>query len=793
MKIKAINIYCFRGIPELELELNKKSLLIKGENGSGKSSIIDAFEFFFTGKISHLEGTKSLSLKRHGPHINFNHKDIKVEMVFEDNTRLWRTFKKEPTPPPVLNSYFEETEKGTFILRRSQLLEFIISQPSERFRAIGSIMGIEFLDNIELQMKRARDDLEGEFKSKRQTLKRLYEEISKLLGKNVSEIRQFLPIINLKLRNNGLKELKNLKDLDKYCKNLFNRIKIKAEKSDEVEKFQRILRVINTLNLEDEDLATIKKINNIIKTLIEDDNRRKLSYIELYNVGIAILKDESIKFCPLCEQPINRNNLSIKIHKRLQELRDLSDQASTIRTESIPIINLFENLIKKLEILFNDLENISGLSNERSMIKNILYKLSKITKQIDSAKELKNEINLDEILKIKNNLDKIINKIQNKIQLILEKIELSKEERKLLDIYNLLNALKNKHLEILNILKEIRLAEVDYNTAQLIYTNYSQVKKEKIQNIYNLIQSDARRFYETIHPNDPHQNITLEISTGKRASTELKIDSFGRESEDPRAFTSEGHLDSLGLCIFLSFVKKFNINCPLIILDDIITTIDAQHREKIATLLLTEFQQYQLIIATHDGIWYEQLRAAQRILGIENNFINLEIISWNKDSGPHIRKYKPRWERIIEKIDNGDKSGAGNDGRSYLEWLLKKLCGLMRVQVEFKEDGRYTMAELLDPAEKRIKEKSQGEFKNKVENAFNELRMKTLLANILSHDNLLIESVSIQEVKEFCHSIYNLHKLFLCPNCKNFLKYSREAHKIKCSNERCSKPYCFET
>jgi recombinational DNA repair ATPase RecF len=50
VKIKTINIHAFRGIPDLELQLDGKNLLLRGENGTGKSSIVEAIEFFFTGR-----------------------------------------------------------------------------------------------------------------------------------------------------------------------------------------------------------------------------------------------------------------------------------------------------------------------------------------------------------------------------------------------------------------------------------------------------------------------------------------------------------------------------------------------------------------------------------------------------------------------------------------------------------------------------------------------------------------------------------------------------------------------
>ena len=152
MKIKTINIHALRGIPDLELQLDGKSLLLRGENGTGKSSIVDAIEYFFTGKIPHLEGTKGLSLQRHGPHVNFEPDDVNVELTFNPgNIHLSRTFADIPSSPDQFKHYFQITQKGTFILRRSQILTFIMSKPADRFRAIGSIIGVESLDEIEIE------------------------------------------------------------------------------------------------------------------------------------------------------------------------------------------------------------------------------------------------------------------------------------------------------------------------------------------------------------------------------------------------------------------------------------------------------------------------------------------------------------------------------------------------------------------------------------------------------------------------------------------------------------------
>ena len=99
-KIKAIDIHAIRGITDLQLDLDGKNLIIQGENGTGKSSIVEAIEFFFTGTISHLEGIQGLSLKRHTPHTNYTLKDVQIKIILSPgNISLKRTFTAPPEKP----------------------------------------------------------------------------------------------------------------------------------------------------------------------------------------------------------------------------------------------------------------------------------------------------------------------------------------------------------------------------------------------------------------------------------------------------------------------------------------------------------------------------------------------------------------------------------------------------------------------------------------------------------------------------------------------------------------------
>lgn len=793
-KIKAINIHAFRGIPELELELNEKSLLLRGENGTGKSSIVDAIEFFFTGKISHLEGVKGLSLQRHAPHVNFTPEDINIEIKFNpDNISLNRTFTALPSIPEQLKDYFQITQKGTFILRRLQILAFIMSKPADRFRAIGSIIGIEQLDEIELGMMRLRDDLKGEIDSKNEEIDRLLKELSIIIGKDITTTENILPALNEKLREAKLPLIESFENVDKHAKEMLKTVR-KADSIDQFRVLNDILEEIKIVPVDEKAVNELNSLSNKIKQLLQEDIRLELSIVNLLESGRKVIEVEAMDFCPLCEQEIDRSSLLARIDSRLRTLRDLSDKASEIRTLSVPVINNLQEAINKLKITVSKIKPIPELAKEKSKIIEKIAFLNEFVPHIMDAKDLKNEISVQMFNQHKIEINELWGSISTKCGQLRNEIGLTEQEQKVISVVRLIEQAKSKSIDISRVKYELRSHQNQYELAEKIFSTFSEVKKAKIQGIYDSIQEDIQKFYLTLHPKDPHKNIELTVALGKRASTELKIESFGRGGEDPRALTSEGHLDSLGLCIFLAFVKKFNESCTLVVLDDIVSTVDARHRENICKLLFEEFTDKQLIITTHDEVWYKQLLASQRAYKIEGNFKNLVIVDWNVDTGPKILQYKPRWEKIQEKITSGDKTGAGTDGRQYLEWLLKKICDVTNAPVPVNNWDRGTVGDLFAHARRRMDELVKDEsYKGKISSAFTELEKTIIFGNLLSHDNRLADEVSMDEVKNFCGCVQQLHELFLCSNCKNFISYFRELNILRCQNQNCPDPMEFKT
>lgn len=794
-RIKSINIHAFRGICDLPLELDGKNLVLRGENGTGKSSIVEAIEFFFTGKVALFERTQGLSLRRHVPHIDFNPEEVNIEVTFNPGTvNLNRTFISSPIPPTNLEEYFQIAQNSIFILRRSQLLEFILSKPAERFRTIGNIIGIDYLDNIELEMKRLYDKLNADVQFKKEEINEIIKDLSKIFNKQISNVEDVLLFLNEILKQNNLPLLGSLNEVDKHAEEMLKVVK-KADSINKINCLSEILNELKTPFIHNELIGKIETFSEKINQLMKKRSRLELSLSQLLKTGNIVISEEELDVCPLCEQKIDRDATLNRINVRLKTLLGLSTKVSEVRIESALIKNELNLLLNRINKIISKIDLLIKLNPEKQKITKILGYLEDFINKIENAKELNEVISVQEFLKQKDKIEVILKILQTKSRKMFDEMGLTDDEKKLLEVVRLIERARNKNRDLAKAISILNQINRYYRIAEIIYLKFSEVKKEKIQEIYNSIEGDVERYYRTLHKNDPHKNIGLRISSAKRTrSAELKIESFGQASEDPRAFCSEGHLDSMGLCIFLAFVNKFNDKCSLLILDDVVSTIDAKHRDHICKLLLKEFKEKQLIITTHDALWFEQLRSSQRAYSVEGNFKNMSLIDWNVDMGPKIRPYKPRMEQIQYKISNGDKKGAGNEGRQYLEWLLERIGINIDSQAPIRLTGKYEIRDLFNPVRNRIEKLIKDPtIKSNFLYDFQEIERTGIMGNILSHNNPLAESVSIEEVKRFCNCVNKLHERFLCPTCKHFIIYNRDFGIIRCSNSKCINPIEIKT
>ena len=384
MKIKSIKISAFRGIPNtLDLNLQGKSLLLQGENGTGKSSIIDAIEFFFTGKISHLKSKGPLAVKDNGPNAkNLNESSISLE-INPGTHIITRTFDSNPTFPESLKESANLAKNGKFILRRSQILDLINKSPSERYNFISNIIGTDELEKIDKAMYQAQKYLKDDVIRIESNIEKNIEEIDNIL--EIQDSDYILPTINQLLDKEELEPISSIKELEGCINKLYEMSKLSDnELLIALKDILRIIKEMFSLMVEiDYEFADAENQ----KKVIECHDQSELPIMEILKNSLKII-DKDTKNCPLCENEVESDELLKKINGRLKSLESLKESNNKLKLS----LDNAKDKLKSLNIVLVDLSSKMDYFEELNEFK------EGIESDIESLNNFQKIININSFL-----------------------------------------------------------------------------------------------------------------------------------------------------------------------------------------------------------------------------------------------------------------------------------------------------------------------------------------------------------------------------------------------------------
>lgn len=781
-KVKTLTVHNFRGIRESTIDLDGCSVVILGENGTGKSSFVDALEFYFAGTVSHLEGSQGISTNRHAPHIHSDQFQTEVIIGFDQPEFVGiRNLRSLSEIHGDLQDYHALGANSRFVLRRKNLLDFILAQPGPRYDQLAAIIGVSDLDKVERAFMQVRDELETQVNILRNQIQAEKHKLDELLGSTDYSDEGVLISLNDKLVGLHQPILQNLEEAEK-------RKLIIVSESRSPEDTLAVVNIANGHTQAQELLRQLhffkdyQKFWQSIESLQADATQvRELLFQEALVASRKLLiQYTDLDYCPVCLQTIDRMNILDSLEKRVRSAHSIEEKSAEIKL-------LRDNFIAEIQGQLARLKNLTSqvlavkLPWQTIHIEPYVQFLSELSVAL-SSEPVEMHLPLFEELDANSAIieaEKYITELINTLAAEKSKIEPTEQDKLTLKVIDLLTRVIDIIRELHNLQRKLDSKTATHREMCVIYDSFVRTKRDEIRSIYQDLEGDIQRYFKILHENEGYREINLDVDDSKRASTEIKMDFHDRTHEDPRAFNSEGHLDSLGLCIFLAFVKRFNMGFPIIALDDVVSSIDSGHRQRICNLLFDEFPDVQFFITTHDYIWFEELRSIQRVCGKENKFKNLQILDWSLEDGPRLDKYKPRWERIQEKLKNGDKDGAAGDTRKELEAFLLEASICLMTPVPLRRDGRYTVADLHDPLVCRIKKLLPELYTTNLA-VFHNIQANGIFGNLLVHNNPRAENASLEEVRFFVNAVKDFENLLTCASCHQIPVYHREAKIIRC-------------
>jgi hypothetical protein len=148
----------------------------------------------------------------------------------------------------------------------------------------------------------------------------------------------------------------------------------------------------------------------------------------------------------------------------------------------------------------------------------------------------------------------------------------------------------------------------------------------------DLFAEVSDRFAEIYREINPDEGTFDPLHTQTNTGVEFSVDFYGDETHPPSALHSEEHQDLMGVCLFLALADELSpLERTPILLDDVVMSVDATHRQRVAEVLATTFSdQFQFFLTAHDSTWATQLAEA----GVPGPSNLIRFSDWSLEAGP---------------------------------------------------------------------------------------------------------------------------------------------------------------
>jgi len=318
--------------------------------------------------------------------------------------------------------------------------------------------------------------------------------------------------------------------------------------------------------------------------------------------------------------------------------------------------------------------------------------------------------------------------------------------------------------------------------------------RKRVQSLLDTLRSPINDIYRQIQGTDARP-IKLELpheedTTQQRLN--LVVDfATNRKGVQPGGYLSDSQIHSLALALRLAAIRQFNTAAPMIVLDDIVTSYDANHRRAIAALLASNFTDFQLIVTTHDERFFHYLKDQ---LG-ETDWHFTRIIRLDADFGPRFVDHRVT-DAMIEARWHAGESAANEMRQAEEEWLLQ-LCRDFGVNVRIRPVEKaysYERSELAAAVEQYLRDQGlTAPLVPGVNNRFLTSLQRGAIENFGSHfqesphgdGSKGDEQARWKEFKFF-------RGYFVCPKCgKTRFKHPFGMKRAVCANEGCEAQFEF--
>lgn len=715
LSLQGFRAYLLPQTIELHRGSTPLSLAVFAPNRKGKSSLVDGFEFYFS-KEGTLARLGQRSVDSHAGPIALVHTeasksnvDPSVHFQFREGPDTFNGERRAPngraTEITDAAKRVRSHTKVPFVIRGYELRQFVEGmKPEQRYEEFATWFGLEPLFAIQRRLRQLHFQIKDKADSKVEEGERL-EDLSRLTNDEITawDEEEILAWLNGK-HLAQLPSLVTLSTLSSSDEGYIALARLKAEEDEQLglSQLNSLLAGLDGLYRHPSESAEgpIGRIVDFQGAIARHAAAVHRESEERSAVGQAIFSDVwqaskklletpqgELDTCPLCgtrfsDSPHGSHaNVLVALDKGLAELADYG-RAEKELTEATAGLN---NTRVALQVALTS--RISDLSSAG-------YEVGSIQAFNSAVTEWQNGQEAPDSTLVIQNLDSL----RSSMISAKEAIEVQQGDSTYSKALGATDAL----IQVRRNLERIAQNKECLRTLDAELTRQSSIVGKAIaeytESLVGTLQNDIETLYSEIQGGPTTVPRIYFSFPGEEERNQQRVHLLmdfaeNRKGVLPSGYFSDSQIHTLALSLRLAAIKMFNARVPVIVLDDVVTSYDADHRKTIAGVLARHFADFQIVLVTHDEQFFLLLKDHLP----QNQWLFKRIAEVRTGFGPVFTDHQTV-DEVIDNLLAAGETAAEEIRLSEEEWLLT-ICRDFKTSVDIRPVERpyqYDRAELAD-------------------------------------------------------------------------------------------------
>lgn len=661
-RLRKLTVSHLRGaVQEISIPFSplKRITIVYGENGSGKTTICDALDFIGNERVGSLEERGLGNPQRYWHSIGGVPTDIRVVLEATDGDCTARLVGPTVIVEP------KALQPRVLLVRRQKLTQLIEARPADRFKVIQSYVDV------------------SEFEKSEGELRALVQNLEKGSNSAVGAIGQAVEIITTSWRTaappvqDPMVWAKELAELNEATTTRERNALAVVQKRFETlnECGERAASALANLGDAQRRLETARLD---LQLALDREQAGSAELLALLRAGEKYLGiHPSSEVCPLCESPDKAEGLALRVAERaqlLEELRKVNQLVSRAELELAQAQAVAEALLGSIASASAE---FATASKDVDLPSGLVFPTSPCPSDLKAAIAW-----LSAAATLKNAWAQAAKTRQ-------DAAALQATVRKALESHTSMVSQQTAIAELLPV-------------ADAALTILGNERRSFVDKVLAGIAEEVGRIYEVVHPGEGLNKVALALDPKKLSSLEVNA-SFGGKSVPPGAYFSQSHLDTLGLCVLLALAKLEATGETILVLDDVLASVDEPHVDRLVEMLYAEGEKFRhCVLTTHYLPWREKLRWGY-LKNKECHFV--ELNRWSQTAGLSLAGSIPEVDllRAALKAEPLDRQAVASKAGLILEAVLDFLTQLYECRIPRRVGGRYTIGDLLSALEAKLR------------------------------------------------------------------------------------------